>query len=147
MLHQFIEDMKVLQSSQGVLVDLLNNERIVLRASLESFACDGLAVHEIFEHLSPSCEVFCRICMISRPEFHENIFKIGELRSRNDHELQIQQMKDNPSKSKQFGIRKNSVLNELKHFHTTTNYVFDVMHDLLEGVVPMELKLVLNFFC
>lgn len=37
-------------------------------------------------------------------------------------------------------------LNNLQNFHCVTNYNLDVMHDMLEGVCPYEVKLLLNHF-
>ena len=45
-----------------------------------------------------------------------------------------------------FGLREKSVLNESKYFNTIRNATFDLMHDLLEGVCDMEIKLVLHHF-
>lgn len=41
------------------------------------------------------------------------------------------------------GVRNDSILNELKYFHCTQNYVFDFMHDILEGQAHYDLKLVM----
>ncbi|CAB3980521.1 Hypothetical predicted protein [Paramuricea clavata] len=40
------------------------------------------------------------------------------------------------------GIKAPCLLNDLEHFHVTTNYAPDVMHDLLEGVAGLEVHLV-----
>ena len=42
------------------------------------------------------------------------------------------------------GVAKSSCLKKLKYFSVVENYVFDPMHDLLEGVVGKEMKLVLK---
>lgn len=36
-------------------------------------------------------------------------------------------------------------LHNLKYFHLTNNFGLDTMHDLLEGVVPFEIKCVLRY--
>ncbi len=52
-----------------------------------------------------------------------------------------------PLKSKEHGNNSNSVLNELKYFHVCSGaLVPDVMHDMLEGVLQYELKLLLKKF-
>lgn len=41
-----------------------------------------------------------------------------------------------------YGVKKQCALSEkLQHFHVTSGYPPDVLHDLLEGVVPLELAL------
>ena len=40
-------------------------------------------------------------------------------------------------------MKSSCILSELRCFHSVTNYNLDIMHDLLEGVCPYEVKLVL----
>ena len=48
--------------------------------------------------------------------------------------------------SKQYGINRNSILNELSYFHVCNgSLVPDVMHDILEGALQYEVKLMLQF--
>lgn len=54
--------------------------------------------------------------------------------------------KDIENAKKQCGVREMSILHESRYFHFTNNYIFDPMHDIFEGVAPMEIKLVLNHF-
>ncbi len=42
------------------------------------------------------------------------------------------------------GIKASCVLNDVEHFHVTTNNAPDVMHDLLEGVCGLEVHIVLG---
>lgn len=37
------------------------------------------------------------------------------------------------------------LLNSLKYFNTRDNFPVDVMHDILEGVAQLEVKLVLEY--
>lgn len=41
-------------------------------------------------------------------------------------------------------VSKETVLNKLTYFHTVTGFPPDVLHDLLEGLVPVELSLCLG---
>ena len=48
-------------------------------------------------------------------------------------------------KSKEFGINRNSILNSLAYFNVCDGSLLpDVMHDLLEGVLQYEVKLMLH---
>ena len=49
-----------------------------------------------------------------------------------------------PSLLSETGVAGPLFLNDLEYFHVTQNYTLDIMHDLLEGVCPYELKLVLK---
>jgi hypothetical protein len=42
------------------------------------------------------------------------------------------------------GIKAPCLLNNIQHFHRMTNYVPDVMHNLLEGICGLEVHLVLR---
>jgi len=44
------------------------------------------------------------------------------------------------------GIQENCALHSSRYFHCTNNFVFDPMHDILEGIAPMKLKLVLHYY-
>nr|XP_023659142.1 uncharacterized protein LOC111839439 isoform X1 [Paramormyrops kingsleyae] len=44
------------------------------------------------------------------------------------------------------GVKQNSCLNHLKYFHVTENICVDIMHDVLEGVAPFEVRLMLQHF-
>ena len=45
-----------------------------------------------------------------------------------------------------YGLWRDAVLNELAYFHVTEGLVPDVMHDLLEGVLPLCVKFLLKHF-
>lgn len=43
------------------------------------------------------------------------------------------------------GINENSLLNTLEYFHVANGSLIpDIMHDILEGVLPLETRLMLN---
>ena len=49
-------------------------------------------------------------------------------------------------KSKEYGINRNSALNELAYFHVCCGTLIpDIMHDILEGALQYEIKLMLQF--
>ena len=54
-------------------------------------------------------------------------------------------VQQNPALASTFGVKKACPLNSLQLFHTSDNYAVDIMHDLLEGVVQYELKLVFQY--
>jgi hypothetical protein len=43
-----------------------------------------------------------------------------------------------------FGITKRSVLSKIRYFDITKHFPHNVMHDLYEGVLPYEMKLLLQ---
>lgn len=80
---------------------------------------------------------YCRICCTSKFEAQE-LF---------DHNLMIIRNKTSHSQhvnEKSLGVQSECVLNELQYFNFLDSPSVDIMHDLLEGVVPYEIKLVLQ---
>ena len=79
-------------------------------------------------------------CLRQLFQFHEKQF---ELRNKHSHEDQCFQLE--LETSKQYGINRNSVLNQLSYFHVCDGSLLtDVMHDILEGVLQYEVKLLLH---
>ena len=68
------------------------------------------------------------------------------LRNRDNYEEHLRQVEADPNQVSNTRIARKSVLNDLDYFHVTQNYTPDVMHDLLEGVCPYIMKLILKTF-
>ena len=45
-----------------------------------------------------------------------------------------------------YGVCRDSILNSLRYFHVIDGLPPDIMHDVLEGALPLELKLMLHQF-
>ena len=145
-LEPFVVDLLKLESDEEVVIQL-DGEEFTLRASISAFCGDGLAIHQVFNLLSLSANLFCRCCMYSRENFHnvsmipaaertkdlfeEHLF-ILEANNYSDHSMKIT------------GIKEDSCLNESRYFHISRNKIFDPFHDFLQGICPMILKLVLK---
>lgn len=143
-LKPLIDDLLKLESDEGVTVRLGNNF-CTMRAILVSLLGDTLAVHDIFGMLSASANKFCRLCEISRARLH-----LGQL---GDHfperttartERQLENVLSKRITPKSCGLKKRCALHALTYFRWPENLVLDPMHDLLEGVVPMVIKLILR---
>ena len=63
-----------------------------------------------------------------------------------DHDRQCEELKADPSFSVTYSVNSSSILNELQYFHCVGSLLPDVMHDVLEGVLPYETKLMLQKF-
>lgn len=144
-LKPLVDDLKLLESDEGIQVKLQNETNFILRASLINCLGDNLAMHELLGFSSPSSELFCRHCKAKRSLFKENYRQSFPVRTESSHSEEIALINSNEKYSKIFGVKFDSILNET-YFHSTNNYCFDPMHDLLEGIVPLEIKLVLNYF-
>jgi len=62
-LGPFLKDLAKLESDEGVPI-FLGEEKYTLRASIAAFCGHGLAIHEVFNFLSPSCTYFVECVFI-----------------------------------------------------------------------------------
>lgn len=68
-----------------------------------------------------------------------------ELWTKDLHNRHIEKVKQNPSLSKVYGVKGTCPLTDaLQYFHAVTGYPPDILHDLLEGVVPVAIDLCLS---
>ena len=111
--------------------------------TLLTVCADSLAAHEVLGFLSPSSNFFCRMCLISRKEFHNFPWTVATRRTKELHEKHCMEIKIDKTASSKSGVKCYSILNQLKYFHCTENNVFDIMHDILEGQGHYVLKLVI----
>lgn len=86
-------------------------------------------------------EYYCKICTVTK-EDPQNIFvdKKELYRSVFTYEKCF----DEPKRNFGFGIQFISKLNEIKYFKIFDSISADIMHDILEGIGPYELKLFLR---
>lgn len=66
------------------------------------------------------------------------------LRTEENYQRHVELVERDPSIANQYGIKFNSPLNDLPSFHVTSGLPPDCMHDILEGVVPYEVGLILS---
>lgn len=86
----------------------------------------------------------CRFCTATREEIQTKNVSSGfyKLRTKDAHDRQIQEIKQDPSKVALYGVKGKCVLSErLKYFHAVDGFPLDILHDFLEGVFPFELYL------
>lgn len=82
----------------------------------------------------------CRRCKMHRNECHEKVKEdLSKLRTMTNYRTDL-----NVDSLSSTGLKFESILNELPYFHVTHNVSFDIMHDLLGGVVPDFLRHMLN---
>ncbi|KAJ8664379.1 hypothetical protein QAD02_006041 [Eretmocerus hayati] len=145
-LGPFMDDLKKLESDQGVVLHFDDGD-YVLRASIETFCGDGLAVHEVFRLLGPSSTLFCRLCLYSREALHSGSLEAFQERTDAVYNHQLEYLERNhfsDAAKTATGMRENPFLNESKYFKTYWNKVFDLMYDYLHGICPVVVILVLH---
>ena len=141
-LTPFVEDLKELYCD-GVVVSL-NGENHTLYGGLLAFLADTLGG---FKGSMSFALRICRSCMISPPELKECLVESDcQLRSAETHFEQCALLSGplQSHYSTSFGINRLSILEEVPGFSVITGLPHDIMHDLFEGVVPYQLKLLIR---
>lgn len=144
-LKPLVDDLKILET-EGMQVPF---SATPVRGSLFQITGDNLALHSIFGFVeSHSANYCCRFCLTDKTEL-QSVFSedhVGlTLRSKELHYKHCGAIQQNPALASTFGVKRNCLLNSLRLFHISDNYAVDIMHDLLEGVVQYELKLVFQY--
>lgn len=86
----------------------------------------------------------CRVCMAERRDIQQKEVRTGafERRTSQNHDRQVSEVLRDPNLVKEYGVKGPCVLRDnLEHFHTVTGFPPDIMHDLLEGIIPIEMSL------
>ncbi|KAE8737700.1 hypothetical protein FOCC_FOCC016833 [Frankliniella occidentalis] len=144
-LAPFLKDLRRLEGVDGVMIELLNGDPYCLRATLTVLCADTLAAHDILGFLSPAARCFCRKCMVTRPEFRANMLVVAERRTKETFEAHAAQA-GIPGNSTLTGVKKGCPLHLSEAFDATKDAVFDIFHDLLEGVAHWVVSLALRSF-
>ena len=121
------------------------------KGTLVAFLADNLASHTIggFKQSMSFARHICRSCMTTKEDACKNFFEEDfVLRTPQQHEAMCLEVINDTSsageKSIEYGINERSVLNDVVGFSVIGGLCHDVMHDLLEGVLPYELRLLLQ---
>lgn len=131
-LNHILPDIRILEIT-GILIG-----REIFRGTICSVVFDNLGGNSLLGFTeSFNSNYFCRICCISKTDC-QNQFDHTKMSIRNS-ENYLDHLN-----SKTFGVQSPCELNTLKYFNFLNTPTVDIMHDLLEGVVPYEIKLVLQ---
>ena len=121
----------------------------VLHGGLIAFLADTLAAHSVggFKgSMSFSLRV-CRTCMVTSEQIQECITDSSCILRTPDSYFEQCSLLEGPLKSHfstTYGVNFLSVLEEVPGFSVISGLPHDIMHDLYEGIVPFELKLLLR---
>lgn len=146
-LRPFVESMLML-SNNGLSVSIQGKPRH-FKVSLLAFLADTLAAHSLggFKESMSFAHRICRSCMATTEQIQSNFLESDfELRTAAAHRSQLLQLTGSTyaSKSVEYGINRPSELDKIPNFSVAENLPHDIMHDLFEGVVPYEMKLLLT---
>ena len=118
------------------------------KGTVQSIIADNLGAHGIAGFVeSFSGEYYCRFCTGSKLDIKAKSVQSGSFDPRTEdiHEAQIKSAKENAAFC--FGVKRGCVFTEkLSYFHVTRGYPPDIVHDLFEGIVPVEIALCVSIF-
>lgn len=141
-------------SSEGILFDTASGPTL-FRGCLLAYIGDSLAAHNIGgfkESFSVNVRLSCRVCTVPTIEFPRYHFH-WQCPLRTDAGIDSQVAELDAAKtvaerrelSSKFGLNSKSVLSSVNHFSLVTDILYDPMHILLEGVIPKEISLFLQY--
>lgn len=133
-----IDDLKILE-----MVGIQIND-ITFKGSVISVLGDNLGSHSIggFIEKFDRKNYFCRFCYINNLENHVAGTINIALRTEESYKADVEQALTTNEICR--GLKFNSPLNDLKFYHVATGLPPCLAHDLLEGIVPFDLSLIVN---
>lgn len=115
--------------------------------ALAYISADNLASHFIggfLESFSPNVKRPCRTCLSSNEEIKNTFIDSNiVLRTKDNYNLQVIEVENEPLKSTDYGLKTRSPFVD-SNFHVVEGLPPDIAHDILEGVAPYEIGLVLE---
>lgn len=139
MLRPIVEELKRLEVGVEMLVKGLKR---TIFGTLSAVVADNLASHQLGGFKSGFSKGFrkCRTCLAVDSEIQNNFTDFQFVhRKKKDHDQQCAGMANVELANHYswlYGIHNSSIFNELQFFHVIWGLPPDVMHDLLEGVIP-----------
>ena len=148
--HGFIKIAGLINSEIGILENdglAVDGFPCVLHGALAFIAGDNLNSHLLGgfnASFSPNVIRPCRFCLISNTELQSVVDSdCFKLRTKQNYNHQVNLVQQDATLATDFGIRyKSSFISG--SFHVVDGLPPDIMHDMLEGVVPLEMSLVLK---
>lgn len=150
LLKPIIDDLKKLEA--GVTI-IISGKVTVCFGTLTAVVADNLAMHEVGGlkcSFGRNVMRKCRTCLATEDEI-QSLFSDCDFvpRTRESHDkhcasLAVEELKKHFSFL--YGVNRNSILNELQHFHVIGGLAPDIMHDILEGTLPKIVALLLSHY-
>ena len=148
-LQPFVRDInKLTESGLTITID---GHSITFLGALLAVIADTLASHQLggFKESMSWALRICRSCMATKEtialHFVEERFELRTALKHCEHCDSLKEVNGTANSTK-YGINRRSILEDVKHFSVAAKTLaHDFMHDLLEGVIPLEMKLLLKY--
>ncbi|XP_059905303.1 uncharacterized protein LOC132455458 [Gadus macrocephalus] len=138
-LAPLLRDVHTLEND-GVFIESIGQN---VKGTVFCVSADNLAAHGLggFVESFRTGHV-CRFCMGSVEQFQVTEVRERKFpqRTKASHDPHVQTVQESDTLSSHFGVKGGCALREsLNYFHTITGFPPDILHDLLEGIVPMDI--------
>lgn len=143
-LRKIVEELQFLETD-GIFVGTSNLKARLINISGDNLGANGiLGLVECFR-----ATYFCRFCESTNVECQKAVREDSKKMRKEEDYMELVNKID-PKKRKFIeskGVKKFCVFNELRSFHSMRNFSADVMHDLLEGIVPFFINIFITQAC
>ncbi len=149
-LKPFIADLSTLATT-GVTV-IIKGIRRTFKGTLLTFLADNLASNDLggFKKSFSFSFRFCRTCLVTRDTLSKHLVSDNYItRDVNTHSSQVEEIEQDATGhfSKTYGVNTRSCLLSVPCFNMLNfGLAHDAMHDILEGIAPLEIKLLLAHY-
>jgi len=144
LLEPLISDLKIL-AEDGIWIEV-DGRRVHFTGALATISADNLSVHKLagFTCCFSSGHI-CRFCMIDYKDLESKLCEESlVLRTSDSHDRHLQTMAFDKQLSRTaYGVVDVCPFSCLPYFDVLSSFPCDVMHDFLEGVVPLILRVTL----
>ena len=150
LLKPFVHDLNIL-ATKGIGVNIDGTHKS-FKGALLAVLADNLASNDLGGFKKSFLFSFrcCRSCLVTRDTLSAHFYSEAyEKRNDNRHSKHLKELESDASGhySKTYGINQRSVLMDVNFFSMFENGLpHDLMHDLLEGLVPFEIKHLLLYY-
>ncbi|XP_036973983.1 uncharacterized protein LOC119030471 [Acanthopagrus latus] len=143
-LDPLLKDLKSFEDN-GIFVPSLGK---VVKGTVLAVVADNLGAHSIAGFVeSFSASHFCRFCIGERSQIQEHEVAEGlfPLRTESNYAMHVKAALSDLAEAHHCGVKRQCPISDrLSHFHATSGFPPDALHDLLEGIVPAEISLCLG---
>ena len=145
-LEPLLKDLTTLER-EGVFLPQVGKN---IRGTVFCISADNLGAHSLSGLVENFCgHYICRFCIGDSSDYQKKEVHSGAFppRTKENYDLHVQSVKRNPALVHCCGVKKGCpITKKLSYFHFVTGYPPDLLHDLFEGIIPLELALCLNVF-
>lgn len=124
-------------SRTGIEYDVAGRGKVRVYGSLCHFTGDNLAINQVFGMVEAfTGDYCCPICYADREQIQNCTREIHfKIRNPTDYRQDCDDLEDSSALHVR-GVKKYCKLNDISSYHITDNWICEVMHTVLQGIIP-----------